>query len=199
VQNLITPVWMLPLRVATLRVLGERQETAATSPALDQPLEGRQVVLVNPPDMFYGLTLPRIRSLNGLENPEHIRVLATGLVPLRLDRTGDRTLVVKPDGPFLNRTFAELYRRDPLTVGWERKLTGMHVQVLDVDEDDQPAAINFEFDVPLESAELLWMEWRDGHFVELKLPAVGESLLIPAAVDGGWFSIGAMREAVGFD
>ncbi|MFT5092944.1 MAG: hypothetical protein ACI93T_001766, partial [Porticoccaceae bacterium] len=41
--------------------------------------------------------------------------------------------------------------------------------------------------------------WRDGHFVELKLPAVGESLLIPAAVDGGWFSIGAMREAVGFD
>ena len=199
VQNLITPVWMLPLRIATLRVLGERQETAATSPALDQPLEGRQVVLVNPPDMFYGLTLPRIRSLNGLENPEHIRVLATGLVPLRLDRTGDRTLVVKPDGPFLNRAFAELYRRDPLTVGWERKLTGMHVRVLDVDEDDQPAAINFEFDVPLESAELLWMEWRNGHFVELKLPAVGESLLIPAAIDGGWFSIGAMREAVCFN
>ena len=93
---------MLPLRVATLRVLGERQETAATSPALDQPLEGRQVVLVNPPDMFYGLTLPRIRSLNGLENPEHIRVLATGLVPLRLDRTGDRTLVVKRLGTQAN-------------------------------------------------------------------------------------------------
>jgi hypothetical protein len=199
VQNLITPVWMLPLRIATLRVLGERQETAATSPALDQPLKGRQVVLVNPPDMFYGLTLPRIRSLNGLENPEHVRVLATGLVPLRLERTGDRTLVLKPGGPFLNRAFAELYRRDPLTVGWERELTGMHVRVLDLDEDDQPAAINFEFDETLESAELLWVEWRDGQFVELKLPAVGDSLLIPAAVDGGWFSIGAMREAVGFD
>ena len=199
VQNLITPVWMLPLRVATLRILGERQESAATSPVLDQPLEGRQVVLVNPPDMFYGLTLPRIRSLNGLENPEHVRVLATGLVPLRLDRTGDRTLVVKPDGPFLNRAFAELYRRDPLTVGWERELTGMHVRVLDVDEDDQPAAINFRFDVPLESGELLWVEWRDGQFVELKLPAVGESSLIPAAIDGRWFSIGAMREAVGLD
>lgn len=199
IQNLVTPVWMLPLRVATLRVLGERQETAATSPAFDQPLEGRQVVLVNPPDMFYGLTLPRIRSLHGLENPEHVRVLATGLVPLRLDRTGDRTLVMKPDGPFLNRAFAELYRRDPLTVGWERELTGMHVRVLDVDEDDQPAAITFEFDVPLDSDELLWVEWRDGQFVELKLPAVGESLSIPAAIDGGWFSIGAMREAIGFD
>ena len=199
IQNLITPVWMLPLRVATLRVLGDRQEAAATSPVFDQPIEGRQVVLVNPPDMFYGLTLPRIRSLHGLENPKHVRVLATGLVPLHLDRTGDRTLVMKPDGPFLDRAFAELYRRDPLTVGWERELTGMHVQVLDVDENDQPAAINFEFDVPLESDELLWVAWRDGQFVELKLPAVGESLPIPAAIDGGWFSTGAMREAVGFD
>lgn len=199
VQNLITPVWMLPLRVATLRVLGERQEAAATSPALDQPLEGREVLLVNPPDMFYGLTLPRIRSLNGLENPIHVRVLATGLVPLRLERTGDRTLVLKAGGPFLNRAFAELYRRDSLTVGWERELTGMHVRILDIDEDGQPAAIRFEFDVPLDSTELLWLEWRKGKFVELKLPVVGESLMIPTAIDGRWFSIGAMREAVGFD
>lgn len=199
VQNLITPVWMLPLRVATLRVLGERQESAATSSAFDQPLDGRQVVLVNPPDMFYGMTLPRIRSLNALENPEHVRVLATGLVPLRLERTGDRTVVLKPDGPFLNRALAELYRRDPLTVGWERELTGLHVRVLDIDEVGHPTAISFEFDVPLDSAELLWLEWRDGQFVELKLPVVGEALVIPAAVDGGWFSIGAMREAICFD
>ena len=199
VQNLITPVWMLPLRVATLRVLGGRQETAATSPVFDQPLDGRQVVLVNPPDMFYGLTLPRIRSLNALENPKHVRVLATGLVPLRLERTDDRTLVLRSDGPFLNRAFAELYRRDALSAGWERELTGLHVRVLDIDEVGQPTAVSFEFDVPLDSSELLWLEWRDGQFVELRLPVVGESLAIPAAIDGGWFSIGAMREAVGFD
>jgi len=199
VENLMTPVWMLPLRIATFGVLAQRQETAALSPALDQPLQGRQVILVNPPDMFYGMTLPRIRSLHGLENPQHVRVLATGLVPLRLNRIADQALVLNPDGPFLNRAFADLYRRDPLPVGWKRALSGMRVEVLDVDDEGDLAAIRFDFDVPLDSTDLLWLEWRDGRFVQLKLPVVGESLTIPARVDASWFSIGAMREAVGFN
>ncbi|MBI1313986.1 hypothetical protein GC176_22045 [bacterium] len=195
--QLTMPAVVLPLRLGGLCVLAERHVTAATSPAFDQPLAGRTVVLINPPNVFYSATLPLIREQRGLDNPVHVRALLTGLVSMRLERPDDRTLIVRPQADFLHRAFADVYRRDPFTVGWQRQLTGLQIEVREVDSTGNPQAIAFQFDVPLESASLLWLEWRDGRYVPASWPQIGETREVDAQVTADWFGIDAILESVG--
>lgn len=199
ILHLLTPSWLLPLRIAAFDKLGQRLESAATSRALARSLESRQLILVNPPDAFHGWHLPAVRRHHGLSNPDQVRVLASGLVPLQLDRVDDTTLVVRPKAPFLDRALSDLYRSKPLRVGWQRRLTGVDIEILEASPSGDPLAIQFRFDRRLESDDLVWMEWRDNQFVDLQLPSVGETLEIPARIESSWFSLGAMRAVLGVD
>ncbi len=197
--HLVLAPWLLPLRMAGYAELSRRMESAAISPAFDRPVEPQQVILVNPPDTFYGWHLGAIRRHHGLSTPRHMRILGIALVPLHLERVDDRTLIVRPQAPFMQRAFAGLYRVDPLTDGWQRRLSGVEVTILEASPAGEPLAVEFRFDSKLESNELLWVEWRDNQFIELELPRVSETLEIPARIGPLWFSLGTMGTVLGIE
>jgi hypothetical protein len=128
-----------------------------------------------------------------------VRILGIALVPLHLERVDDRTLIVRPQAPFMQRALSAMYRIDPPTDGWQRRLSGVEVTILEASPAGEPLAIEFRFGCKLESNELLSVEWRDGQFVELELPRVSETLEIPVRFGPLWYSLGAMGTVLGIE
>ncbi|MBP1691973.1 MAG: hypothetical protein H6Q32_1325 [Bacteroidetes bacterium] len=63
-------------------------------------------------------------------------------------------------------------------------LTHMEVEILDVGNDNTPAAAAYRFSVPLEDPSLCWLRWKDGAWVTFVPPPIGESVTLSGAQFG---------------
>ncbi|MGB6648422.1 MAG: hypothetical protein WBG01_07775, partial [Bacteroidota bacterium] len=154
----------------------------AESETLQGDLTGQDLVIVNPPMAFQAHYLPTARLLNGQSVPRRLRVLASGLTELEISRPDDRSLLVRPEGGYLNQPFDEVFRgpAHPMSLGERVELTYMSVEVTELTEDGRPAEALFEFPFPLEDAELKWVKWEDGKYVPFVIPAIGDTVDLPA-------------------
>ena len=84
------------------------------------------------------------------------------------------------DGIFQG-TLGHLFRprSDPYTPGQSTHLTGVVITVLDTNEEGEPTAVDFRFDVPLEDASLRWLIYRDDRYVPCAPPQIGDTLRLP--------------------
>jgi hypothetical protein len=161
-------------------------------------IENKTVVVVNAPHPFLFLGLPVLRAYEDKPLPERTRVLAPGFVPLVITRTGEKTLLLKAQignilSPQTSRKdfklhfvyfyneFNSLFRPEylPFRAGEQVELTGMSVEVIDVDRASQPVEVQFRFAVPLDDPSLSWLQWdwkkgRFGSYSQFEVPVVGE-------------------------
>lgn len=161
-------------------------------------IENKTVVVVNAPHPFLFLGLPVMRAYEDKALPERTRILAPGFVPLEITRAGEKTLLLKAQtgnilSPQTSREgfkinfvyfydeFNSLFRPEdlPFQAGEQVELTGMSVEVVDVDREGQPTQVSFRFAVPLDDPSLSWLQWNwknsgFGSYSQFKVPAVGE-------------------------
>ena len=165
-------------------------------------IENKTVVVVNAPHPFLFLGLPVMRAYENKPWPERTRILAPGFVPLEITRTGEKTLLLKaqtgnilspetsrkdfkPHFVYFYNEFNSLFRPEdlPFRAGERVELTGMSVDIIDVDREGQPTQVSFRFAVPLDDLSLSWLQWdwkkgRFGSYSTFKVPAVGEKAYI---------------------
>jgi hypothetical protein len=140
----------------------------------------RMLVLVNPPgDLFAGYSLI-YRGAIGRPLPP-VRWLATGQHAVTLTRLDERSLRVVREGGFADG-FGEQLLRGPssrFAPGQRIALTGITIEVTEVEPDGRPAVVRATFDRSLEDKSLYWATWEAGGFVTWTPPPVGKSVTLP--------------------
>ena len=166
-------------------------------------LENKTTVVVNAPNPFLLLGLPVLRAYENKPLPERTRILAPGFVPLEITRTREKTLLLKaqtghilspetsredfkPNFVYFYDEFNSLFRPEnlPFRAGEQVELSGMSVEVIDVDRKGQPTQVLFRFAVSLDDSSLSWLQWNwkkggFGSYSRFNVPAVGEKAYIP--------------------
>jgi hypothetical protein len=199
VHFLISPLMLCVLSASLWRVEDEESRVIASLPT-DPSLSHQYLLFVNAPDP-YKTALPLIaHALHGRPFPARTIMLGEGIHPISVERTDDRTLVMRPAagylppsgfgpsgalGPTYNQKYASqltsrLFRsnEDPFVVGQRIHLDGVVVEVSEVTRDARPAAATFRFDKPLEDASYRWLRWDEDHFVPFTPPSVHQTVTV---------------------
>lgn len=160
-------------------------------------LTDKTLVVVNAPNPFLFMGLPALRAYWNEPLPDRTRVLAPGFTPLKITRTGVRTLLLeaqadsilsldtsrkdfKPNLAYFCKHFNSLFRpKDmPFEVGRKTQLRDMSAEVVAVDADGQPTKVLFDFAVSLDDPSLVWFKWTWknglGSYSKFEMPAVGQ-------------------------
>jgi hypothetical protein len=139
-------------------------------------IEGKTVLLVNPPGELFGMVLIASRIVRGEPHPAYLRSLAPVTTAVVATRVDANSLALRPAHGFLEHTLERGWRtpEHPLLKGDAVHLTGLTVTVTDETPDLRPAEALFHFDVPLEDPSLAWYRWDTGRFVSWKPPAIGQ-------------------------
>jgi hypothetical protein len=148
----------------------------------DPGVANRTVVLVDPPNDSFAVSLWMMRTARGEPFPAHLRVLASVTSEVTVTREDARSLRVRPANGFVEHE-AERMLSDPerpLAKGAVVALAGMSVTVTDATPDQRPAEALFRFDVPLEDPSLVWLRWTRDGYAPWEVPAVGASETLPA-------------------
>ncbi len=165
-------------------------------------MENKTVIVVNAPNPFLFLGLPVLRAHENKPLPQRTRILGPGFVPLEITRTGEQTLLLtaqtgnilstvtsredfKLNFVYFYDEFNSLFRPEdlPFRACEQVELSGMSVEVIDVDRAGQPVVVQFRFAVSLDDPSLSWLQWDwkksgFGSYSRFKVPAVGEKAYI---------------------
>ena len=138
------------------------------------------MIAVSSPDPYSVGFLPAMRAINGQLAPRRVRRLASSWVPIEVTRPDAHTLLLRAGAQSLATIDGPMVRsgEHPLKVGERIQLSGVSIEVLEIDDDGMPVEARFRFDVPLEDPSLRWVIWRDEGFQPFALPAIGESQLL---------------------
>jgi hypothetical protein len=172
---------LLPLTAWSPALLGNIEPSIASLPR-DAAFMDQTAIILNAPSFFSTSYIPLVRRAQGLPSPARIRYLGAGPVALDVQRSDERTLIVQPAGGYL--TGFDLVFRDPayqLTIGQSIALPDVRVTILSTTVDGRPLEVAFQFAAPLDDPGLRWLQWRAGRYAPFTPPAVGQSVLLPAA------------------
>jgi hypothetical protein len=171
--------------------------TIEVDPADD--LTDKTLVVVNAPNPFLFLGLPVLRDYREQSLPAIIRLLVPGYNPLKITRTGEKTLLIetqagslmttdpsrrdiKPNFVYFYHELSSLFRPNdmPFKPGEKIELTDMSAEVISGDANGQPTKVRFDFDVTLDNPALRWQQWNwkksgFGSYSTFKIPPIGET------------------------
>ena len=181
--------------------------TIKVNPAND--LTGKTLVVVNAPNPFLFLGLPPLRDYWDQSIPAKTRILAPGYNPLKITRTGEKTLLIETQAGSLLKTYpphkdikpnfvnfyhelTSLFRpaEMPFEPGEKTELTDMSAEVICVNDDGQPTAVRFDFNVSLNDPTLRWQKWTwkksgFGSYSTFEIPPIGETSHTEGPFDDG--------------
>jgi hypothetical protein len=180
-HGIIAPI-LLPFNAVSPAMAEPFIQTAATTAPVGPELAGQDLIILNPPIVFFGHYFSTARVINHLDPPKHLRILAPGAVPLHVARPDDRTLAIRAEGGFLASPFDNVFRSSahPLRLGEKIGLTNMTAQITGLTDDGRPAEVRFEFSSPLEDKSFTWLQWKEGKYVIFQPPSPGTGVLLPA-------------------
>jgi hypothetical protein len=171
--------------------------TIEVDPADD--LKGKILVVVNAPNPMLFLGMPLLRAYWNEPLPDKTRLLAPAFTPLKITRTGDKTLLIeaqtgnllstdrsrrdfKPNFANFYNHFNSLFRpKDlPFKVGEKTELSDISAEVISVDADGQPTTVRFDFNTSLDNPSLQWLQWNwkgsgFGSYSIFDIPPIGEA------------------------
>ncbi len=186
------------------KIYGRALARAAASLPSDTAARFQTVLIVSTPTYAVFTYSALMRLLYGEPYLSRTLVLGSGSRPLEIHRPDERTLLIRPAGGFLAplggsppgremaqvlfdqrcafRTLDRLYRdHSPMTIGQRIKLLGVTAEITALTADGRPAEAAFRLGMKLETPLFRWLRWEDGEYVPFVLPAVGETLTLPAA------------------
>jgi hypothetical protein len=161
-------------------VLSRGQVTSALNTPVSDEALSKRVVLFTAPDPALALYPPMVRMWFHKPRPQAWLVLSMAPAKHRLTRTGPASVELEViDGRMLETVFEQLVRSEtlPVPIGFTSKLNHATVTVLELDHE-LPRKIRVDFEEP-DSPDWTFIEWHDGQFVPLTLPALGESRELP--------------------
>jgi hypothetical protein len=180
--------------------------TIKVDPADD--LTGKTLVVVNAPNPMLFLGMPLLRAYWEEPLPDRTRLLAPAFTPLKITRTGEKTLLIeaqagnilstdksrrdfKPNFANFYYHFNSLFRPEdlPFKAGEIVWLSDMMIEVISVDANGQPTKVCFDFRVSLDDPSLRWLQWNwkkggFGSYSKFKIPPVGETSLTAGPFGG---------------
>ncbi len=182
------PFW-LAVRSGTAKreLLPELERMALSLP--DDPAATSQTFVLLQGDFTVGVYFPDVLALQGRSGPAHWRVLGPES-PMKIERSGDRTLIVRPVDGFLpepdtGSARTNLARRLdyflraaewPPPPGYRLSLPGMSAEVSAVGSGGRPSEATFRFDVSLDDPSLRWFRLSKGQYVAFTPPLAGATL-----------------------
>ena len=140
-----------------------------------------QIVVVNVPSDLMLFYLPFIRAASGQGTRLNIFLLSAGLMPIDVQRTNDRTVVVRLNDGLLAGSWYQAFRDPvdaPLEKGYTLTLHDCSITVTGVTDTGLPSEIKYEFTVPLEDSSLRWVTWCEQGFIPFALPSPGETVRV---------------------
>ncbi|HEV2972423.1 MAG TPA: hypothetical protein VGY55_20795 [Pirellulales bacterium] len=150
---------------------------------LSVPDGGRDLIFVNHPLPMDVLHLLTARAVDHEPLPRSAQILAPASTAVLIERKDESSLLVRPDSGFFSMPASRLgYSREhPPVPGQTFSLPSMRITIVEMTPDARPAAVLFQFNVPLEDASLQWVYWESGSFREFRPPRVGGAVRLPAS------------------
>jgi hypothetical protein len=174
--------WLAPSGLASLeaklRAVGDEFSTAG--------VPGTPLIILNTPQ-FLGSTIAAMYA--NWKQPRVIYFLGAAPEPVKVSRPSEGTLVLEPQGGYLQDDWSRLIRapRERFTAGEIIKVWDWHVTIEEVTADGRPARVRFQFPGEIVS-RVTWSTWNPlaDRFVPVALPCVGCSVWVPglAVPDG---------------
>jgi len=177
-------------------------DRAASSLPSNPEVSTQKLVVVTTPSAFVASYAPLIQLLKGRTIAASGLVLGSGIHATTVDRPAVNVLVIRPEagflappgtpagasggGPAIDPRFffqaLDLLYHDstPFPLGWTVEIADASLEVTKVTADGRPAELTCTFATELESPWLRWLRWDDGIWVPFELPAVGETVVLPA-------------------
>lgn len=159
---------------------GANQSQSKILPNMDG-LEGQDLIILNHPVPIFMWSNLADRVMNGKPLPAHTRVLTHAFTPISIKRTSQTQLHVHSSNGipcYFSRLFNMVSKQ--LKAGEEMTIKGLTVQIVNTDSSGLPIEAVFTFDRSLDDDSLVWLWWSNDSFQPFTLPAVGESIDIPA-------------------
>ncbi|RPH37971.1 hypothetical protein EHM92_01285 [bacterium] len=180
-HGIIAPI-LLPLNALSTTPAEAYIQGAVNSAPLGPDVAEKDLIIVNPPSVYYAHHFLTVRALNNAPQPRHLRVLAPGTTLLHISRPDEHTLVIRPEGGFLAYPFDNVFRGDvyPLRLGQRIALTNMTAEITELTADGRPSEATFRFAAPLESDLFSWLQWKDGIYVPFEPPRPGAEITLAA-------------------
>ncbi|MBN2561804.1 MAG: amidohydrolase family protein [Phycisphaerae bacterium] len=207
--HLVMAPWHLARASGSFKGFGRSIARVAASLPSDPAARFQTVLIVSSPtwaSFAYGALTRWVHDEPYL-NPT--LVLGSGSHPIEIERTDQRTLLVRPHGGFFAPlgnpsgdcemaqllfhqqrailTLDGLYRDNaPIEIGREVQSVGVSIEVTAITDDGRPAEAAFHFLMELETPFFRWLQWGDGEYVPFNVPAVGQTVTLPAATVLPW-------------
>ncbi len=199
----VAPVTLARMTGRFNRFADTAGQAAASLPS-DPAARFQTTLIVSTPSFSTFVYSAMKRMLQGDPYLSRTLVLGSGGEPIEIHRVDKRTLRVRPKGGYLARvggrgpggeirhllfdqrsimhSLDRLYRDDrPMKIGQRIGLMGVTAKVTAVTSDGRPVEAEFRFAFALESSLFRWLQWQEGAYVPFELPAVGETVTLPAA------------------
>jgi len=150
-------------------------------PGMDSWTGYEDLIIVNHPVPDHVGHMAGRRDVAGQSVPRRIRTLTSAGSAVEVYRTGEKTLVVRPEAGYLANLTSSLGRDEhhPMSAGEVVRLSGVTITVGELNSDGRPIEARFDFDLPLEDESMQWVYWEQGEFKAFALPAVGQGVRIP--------------------
>jgi hypothetical protein len=177
----ISPL-LLPFAACSI-LLSSGVNRAIAKLAEEEDLADRDLVIVNSPDYFFVKLIPMVFTVEKYPKPRRLRALSIGPIPIDVTRMDSKSLLVVYHGGILQTSLMELYRNAdiPMQPGQRIELRGLRIEITDVTRDNRASGARFTFDKNIDDPRFRWMKWDGSHYVPFQLPAVGETVHLPAA------------------
>ncbi len=144
---------------------------------------GSRAILVAASDPFVFLYPRGVLAITAPGAVTCWSVLSAAHARHRLTRAAERELVLEPiERPLLDGSFDALFRSPdrPFSVGDMVEQCGATIRVAAV-ERGLPAKLDITYQRRLDDPKLAFLVWRDHHLERLALPAIGETIELPAS------------------
>lgn len=169
---------MLVLRSRGMIAVGQVIDRADAGIPSDPGVADKTVIIVTTPSDALAGYVPIMRASRNQPRPAHLLWLATGNVPLTLERV-DATSVrmTAPDG-LLHYEIDQMMRSPrahPFAVGDQVALPTVTLIVEAITADGRPSRVLARFAVALEDASLLWRRWEGTTYVPYRPLTIGAS------------------------
>ncbi len=164
--------------------VGRAVNKSMDSAVFPPDIAAKTAVLVDSPTIFLTAYMPVKRSIDGKPVPAHMYTLSPNSllpVPIRITRTGPRTLRFAPKGGYPVLLFR--MPDEHFAVGDLVELEAMTVEVREVDPKGKPLEVDYRFQVPLEDPSLYWLQMDGFSYIPFTPPPMGETVVLNPSGD----------------
>jgi hypothetical protein len=174
IHLVVSPVTFLMTHRYFVKVT-QAQHTALVQETMMSPaLEGKTVILLDPPTTSHSTYLLILRALQGKPLPVRIRSLVPGrdqTQPIRVHRLDAYSLMVQVEGGIpVDLTQCG---KNAIRPGERIVLVDMAVHIIDPPRKNAPTCLVFEWTEPLESSGFVWFRMQGERYVSWEPPAMG--------------------------